>query len=210
MKIRKNPNILHTHKLYPTPQKKTLQAAHDVLGIIESKMKPTPEELASLSPNPDNVQPVRTHDPSGKNDPNNQVVIPPSDPLNIPIEDITIEKFKEACRADALHDLQALKIIIAGGRAARNAASRVKAIGVKWGYGFGMPAQTADINVRSSLADLITAEHSPASAQPSPTLSPGNGASRGTHGRPSASILDLVAPVIVPPGQADADDEEDS
>ena len=51
------------------------------------------------------------------------------------------EKLESSCREGTDGDLSALQEIIDGGPAARNAQSRIKALALKWGYGFGAPKQ---------------------------------------------------------------------
>lgn len=56
------------------------------------------------------------------------------------------EALEESCRGDIDDDLAALQRIIEGGPAARNAGSRVKAIALKWSYGFGAPKQPISLD----------------------------------------------------------------
>ena len=65
-----------------------------------------------------------------------------------------------ACQATP-SDLAALSQIIAGGPAARNAQSRVRALELKWAYGHGRPAQPLDHKGKVTLEALVTGSLDP-------------------------------------------------
>ena len=52
--------------------------------------------------------------------------------------------FQSACLA-VQEDMESLQAIIEGGKKARNASARVRALELKWGYGYGRPRQQIDL-----------------------------------------------------------------
>ena len=68
---------------------------------------------------------------------------------------ISRDVLTDKCQVGVQEDVAALQQIIEGGPKARNASSRVRAIQLKWGYGYGYPKQQIEASMNVSLAALL-------------------------------------------------------
>jgi hypothetical protein len=75
------------------------------------------------------------------------------------------DHLENECRQGASEDIAALNQIIAGGPMARNAQSRVKAIAVKWSYGFGAPRQPVSLETEEGRRVQITVRRGKAKSE---------------------------------------------